>query len=127
METNLAAFYRLTRAVDADEQLRKDVQKRLKENYDELVKICPHSEAVDRASSRRGEGVARCCKICGITDYASEGGTPGDEYNYGTAGHPSRSFWAGSHIETVSDKEWFKYNRHHEWVVTDGKPRKRFG
>jgi hypothetical protein len=124
--SDIAKFYKLITVVQVDEQLRKEAGNRLKENYDELVQLCPHSEAVDRKSNLRGMGTTRRCTICGITDYASEGGTPGDEYNYGYPGYPSRTFWAGSEIRTVSDKEFDKYSRHHDWVVTDGKPRKRF-
>jgi len=126
VQSDLAVFYRLTKEVNEDEQAIKEAQKRLSANYDALVKLCPHSEAVDSLSKIRGMGTRRRCKICGITDYASEGGTSGDEYNYGYPGYPSESFWAGAEIEVVGEKDWNKYDRSHDWVVTDGKPRKRF-
>lgn len=124
--SNLADFYRLTREVDKDEQVIKEAKSRLSSNYDELVAMCPHSEAVDNPSKLRGQGTRRRCKICGITDYASEGGTSGDEYNYGYPGRPAKLFWIGAEIEIVDDKEFNKYNRSHEWVVQDGKESKRF-
>lgn len=126
MIDDLGAALRLIRQVNADEDLIKELQERLKKNYDVLVLLCPHDEAVDRKSSQRGIGTARRCKICGITDYASEGGTPGDEYDYGYPGYPSTSFWAKSDVEVVSDKEFDKYDRTHDWVVKNGLAKKRF-
>jgi len=123
---DLAVFYRLTKLVDDDEKLMEDAKQRLNSNYDQLVEICPHSEAVDRKSTIRRMGTTRCCKICGITDYASEGGTPGDEYNWGYPGSPNRSFWANATVETVDEKTFGSYSRYHQWVVKDGKPHKRF-
>ncbi len=125
-ENDLAVFYKLTKIVNVAEELLKDTKEKLINHYDMLVFRCPHSEAVDRKSSMRGVGVTRRCKICGITDYASEGGSPGDVYDYGYPGHPSRSFWEGAEIEEIDDHEFNKYGRTHEWVVQDSKPRKRF-
>lgn len=126
MKNDLAKFYTLTKTVDTLESLLDSTKTQLTHFYDELVKICPHSEAVDHKSKIRGVGASRRCKICGITDYASEGGTPGDEYDYGYPGHPSRSFWKDSEVELVDDEEYDKFSRFHQWVVADGKPRKRF-
>lgn len=125
-ENDLAIFYRMMLAVDREEQAIVDAQKRLDNGYDWLVFKCPHSEAVDKKNTLQGVGTTRRCKICGITDYASEGGTAGDEINYGYPGHPSRSFWEGAEVEVVDETEFHKYNRSHQWVVSGGKPRKRF-
>lgn len=122
----LAEFYKLKKWVDEDEQAIKDAKQRLSNHYDILVRLCPHSEVVDNPSNLRGMGTRRCCKICGITDYASEGGSPGDEYDYGYPGHPSTSFWKGAEIEVVDDREFDLYNRSHNWVVKNGQPKKRF-
>lgn len=123
---DIAQFYKLTKTVDELEEIRRTAGKELLKLYDSLVEICPHSEAVDRKSNVRGVGTTRRCMICGVTDYASEGGSPGDEYNYGYAGYPSTSFWKGAKVTEVTDKEFNKYERYHEWVITDGKLRKRF-
>lgn len=124
--SDIALFYRLIKSVEENEQAIKDAQKRLNEDYATLVLCCPHSEAVERKPTTRGIGIIRKCKICGITDYASEGGTPGDEYDYGYPGYPSKSFWSGAEVETVDETEFDKYSRSHDWVVSDGKPKKRF-
>lgn len=122
----IAQIYSLMKDVDENEKLIRDAKEKLKGLYDDLVSICPHSEAVDRKSNIRGVGITRRCKICGITDYASEGGTPGDEYNYGYPGYPSRTFWSNAEVEKVSDGEFDSYRRSHDWVVTDGRAKKRF-
>lgn len=124
--SDLAKFFRLTKQVNEDEEAIKHAKNRLKLSYGQLVAICPHSEAVDNPSKIRGHGTRRRCKICGITDYASEGGTEGDEYNYGYPGRPSRTFWVDAEIEIVDDKGFNEYSRSHDWVVQDGKARKRF-
>lgn len=126
IESDLALFYRLTRAVDKGEAILKETKEQLDRDYDALVAICPHSEAVERHPNIRGVGAQRRCKICGITDYASEGGTPGDEYDYGYPGHPSRSFWVDSSVEVVDEKKFESYGRHHDWVVCGGNAKKRF-
>lgn len=125
-DRNIATFYKLTKAVEEDESLLVEAKKRLKLNYDDLVPMCPHTEAVDRKSTLRGAGTTRRCLICGITDYASQGGTPGDEYDYGYPGYPDKNFWAGSEVTVVTDQEFDKTRRYHEWVVEGGKARKRF-
>lgn len=126
MKSELARFYSLTKQVDADEQAIKEIKERQQNNYDSLVMLCPHSEAVEYKPATRGSGCTRRCKICGITDYASEGGTPGDEYNYGYPGHPSKEFWGDAMVFSVSEKKFHDYRRSHEWVVKDGKAYKRF-
>jgi hypothetical protein len=60
--------------------------------------------------------------LCGVEDHASEGGTPGDEYNYGSPGSPNRAFWAKTQCRTAKDeKEFWKYRKSHGWKVRDGK------
>lgn len=122
--SEISEFYFLTNFVNKSERKLAEIQENLSISYDTLVNTCPHPEAVDRPSG--STGVARRCKVCGITDYASEGGTPGDEYNYGYAGHPNKSFWSGTKIVSTTEEEFNNSRRHHDWVVTDGKPRKRF-
>jgi hypothetical protein len=125
IQQDIAQFVKFKRQVDEDEQAIKDAKERLKNAYAFLVALCPHSEAVDVKSNLRGVGTKRICKICGITDYASEGGTPGDEYDYGYPGYPSRSFWKDTEVEVISQKESWQYSRSHEWVVKNGKAVKR--
>lgn len=123
--SDIAKFYTLKSSVDINEQKLKETKKQLETDYAALVHLCPHSEAVDRPASRLS-GVTRCCVICGVTDYASEGGDPGDEYNYGHHGHPHREFWKNTKTRVVSDKEFGNYERHHNYVVTNGQVRDRF-
>lgn len=122
--TNIAEFLRLLVAANADERAVEDAKSRLSVAYDELVHVCPHSEAVDRPSQLRGVGTTRRCKICGVTDYASEGGSRGDEYDYGYPGHPSKSFWENAEVETVDAKTFASYQRSHSYHVADGKVKK---
>jgi hypothetical protein len=118
---DIAKFYRLKTTVEEQERIKDNAKRLLKNAYSELVKICPHSEAIDHDFNRR-QGVFRVCKICGIEDHASEGGTPGDEYNYGYPGSPSREFWKHSEIEKTDDEKYFwTFRRQHGWQVRDGK------
>lgn len=123
---DIAKFYSLLKTADENETKIKESKIALETVYAELVKICPHSEAIDWDYSN---GVYRVCMICGVTDYASEGGTSGDEYNYGTNGYPNRTFWnSATIIKASSEKEHWKYrNREHDYIVKSGKVVKRFG
>lgn len=126
--SDLAEFYRLTKTVNANEAEIYRLKAELDEHYARLVQICPHSEAADNPSNLRGMGTRRVCKICGVTDYASEGGTRGDEYDYGYPGSPSKSFWKDANVEVIKeDVVWSGYSRSHQWVVKNGKAEKRFG
>jgi len=119
---DLGKFYRLNQDIQENEALKKRAEKALKEAFAELVPECPHSESIDHKSSLSGVGVTRICKICGVEDHASEGGTPGDEYNYGYPGSPNRTFWKGSNVEVTKDeKRFWSFRRHHGWRVQDGK------
>lgn len=118
--SDIARFYSLMISTMDDEKLIVDANERLRDNYAELVMLCPHSESVEFRSGIRGVGASRRCKICGITDYASEGGVPGDEYTYGTPGHPSTTFWKDTRIELVGSEEFVKYGRSHDFRVVDG-------
>lgn len=118
--SEITSFWTLLRDMTLYEARRDEANKILESTYDQLVAICPHPEAVDWESTIRGQGVFRQCKVCGVVDRASEGGTPGDEYDYGYPGHPSRSFWANSKVETVSREEWWSYTKPHRWHVSDG-------
>lgn len=116
----VAEFYRLHNTVQAGEARLKEVKKTLKEAYAKFVLICPHPEAIDWNYGR--QGTFRVCMVCGVTDYASEGGTEGDEYNYGYPGSPNKQFWKNSNIRKAeSEKEHWKYRVGHEWIVRDGK------
>lgn len=123
VQTELGKFWTLTQtAIEAEQRLKQE-KALLSDVYKELVFICPHSESIQYKRNGLRMGYHRRCKICGITDYASEGGTPGDEYNYGYVGHPSESFWGDSDVETTEDeKEFRKYSRNHNWRVRNGKP-----
>jgi hypothetical protein len=118
--TDLAEFYRLTKNVRKQEKAIKVAREMLKQDYAKLVMICPHFEAADWKSSMRGVGVTRICKICGVEDHASKGGTPGDEYNYGYPGYPDDDFWGHAEIEKVSEKEFYKLRRSHGYRVRNG-------
>jgi hypothetical protein len=119
----LARFFNLVDTVEQQEALVKKAGAILKESYWELVQICPHSKCVQFTYTGLGYGPFRVCKICGIEDQASEGGTPGDEYNYGHAGHPNYAFWADSCVEETDDKKYFEsFRREHGWSVKDGSP-----
>lgn len=117
---DVAKFWKLKSILDEAEKTKSEAQKILNENYSDLIAICPHSEAIDWSYSN---GVYRVCMICGIEDHSSEGGSPGDEYNYGTNGHPSRSFWKNSTIyKAASEEEHWKYReRGHDFRVKNGK------
>lgn len=115
-------FYRVTRDIEKFEQQKVEAKKQLKKLYSELVPGCPHTESIDHRSKLRGVGVTRICKICGIEDHASEGGTPGDEHDYGYPGSPNREFWKGSNVETTTDEKYFwTFRRDHNWRVENGK------
>ena len=122
--SDVGKFWSLTRDMERYETQENEAKKALVHIYDALVAICPHPEAVDWQTTTR-QGVFRRCKVCGIVDRASEGGTPGDEYDYGCPGHPSRSFWANTVVENVTEKEWWTYTKSHDWVVLNGKATKR--
>jgi hypothetical protein len=121
MMNDIAKFYSLVKTVEENEEVKANAKKALKEAYAELVLICPHSEAIDYNYSK-GNGDYRVCMICGLEDLASEGGTPGDEYNYGYPGSPNRDFWKDANIRRAkNEKEHWKYRRGHYWRVRDGK------
>lgn len=125
---DVAVFYNLMNVIVENEQARTDAEHALKSAYAELVPQCPHSEAIEFNHQIRGWGSHRCCKICGIVDRASEGGTPGDEYDYGYPGRPSRTFWEHTSVEVTKDeKVWNSYTRRHGWVVRDGKAYNEYG
>lgn len=118
---DVAVFYRLMTTVNENEIKKKEAQKALKQAYAELVPICPHSEAIDWTYNSH-TGVYRVCKICGLEDLASQGGTDGDEYNYGYAGSPNRAVWKNSTVEKAkSENEHWEYRRQHGWRVRNGK------
>lgn len=119
--SDVAKFWSLTRDMTKYEKQVHEAKEALKGIYDELVSLCPHPEAADWQPPSCGTGIYRICKVCGIIDRESEGGTPGDEYNYGTGGHPSRSFWVDSQVENVARETWWSYVKDHSWHVADGK------
>lgn len=117
---DLAHFYTLLTNVDTYEQLKKTATENLKELYSQLVPICPHSQAVDHKYPKMG--TFRVCKICGVEDQASYGGTPGDEYDYGYPGKPDPSFWNNATVEQAQDEKYFwTFRRQHGWTVKNGK------
>lgn len=118
---DIAKFYSLVKTVEENEETKSKAEKALNEAYAELVLICPHSEAIDHNYGGRS-GDYRVCMICGLEDLASQGGTPGDEYNYGYPGSPNREFWKGANVRRAKDeKEHWKYRRNHHWRVKNGK------
>lgn len=117
----IAKFYALIRAVEENEAVKAEAERALEIAYDSLVEICPHSEAVEHSSKIRGVGATRICKICGLVDHASQGGTPGDEYNYGYPGYPDREFWKDSNVEVTDDHAYFHtFAKGHRWRVERG-------
>lgn len=119
---DVSNFYRLTKTVVENENLVSNAKAILKEAYAELVMVCPHPEAIDHNYGNRG-GDYRVCMVCGIEDLASEGGTPGDEYDYGYPGRPNREFWKNSTVRKAkNEEEHWKYRRSHGWRVKNGKP-----
>lgn len=119
--SDIAIFWGLKSIIDNNETIKKEAQKYLNEYYPQLIEICPHSEAIEW-DYKHGQGVFRVCIICGIEDHASEGGTPGDEYDYGYPGYPSRAFWQNTHVRKAEDeKEFSSYRRQHNWRVRNGK------
>jgi len=119
---DLGKFYTLIKDIERYEEQEREAKQKLKEFYAELVPNCPHSEAVEYNHGIRGWGSHRRCLICGVWDHGSEGGTPGDEYDYGYPGHPSRSFWANSKVTITKDKKvWEASSKGHRWQVEDGK------
>jgi hypothetical protein len=118
---DLGTFYALTKKVTDYEKLVKNAKKELNKAYSELCPVCPHSESIQ--AKVYGGDRFRICKICGIEDRGSKGGTPGDEYDYGYPGYPDDSFWGDSDVEYVDDeKKLWKYRRStHHWIVRDGK------
>lgn len=123
---DIAKFYAAKKTADDNEEIIIKAKAALADAYAELVYLCPHSEAIDWKYG--GSAVFRVCMICGVIDMASQGGTTGDEYNYGYAGHPHREFWKNSKImEAKSENEHWSYrNRNHEYIVKGGKVVNRF-
>lgn len=119
--SDVKRFWELTRTVEENEEKQKVAKKVLKKAYAELVQICPHPEAVTWNAGIRGWGNWVVCKVCGVTDTARKGATPGDEYDYGYPGSMDKEFWKNTVIETVSEKESWDYRRGHSWKVIDGK------
>lgn len=101
------------------EKVIKNAKTDLKAIFADYVLVCPH---VDVASwTPYGGGTWYVCQSCGLEDHGS-GGTPGDEYNYGTHGTVDRNYWANSNIHKISDKESWKYRKGHSWKLINGKP-----
>lgn len=120
--SDIALFWSLKNMIDMDESIKAEVKQRLKENYPKLIEICPHSEALDWNFGHRGIGDYRVCMICGLEDHESQGGSAGDEYNYGYAGHPDREFWKDAKVRKAKDeKEFWSYRRDHGYRVVGGK------
>lgn len=118
---DIAKFYRLVKTVSDHEEIVKTSKEILKQSYDALVSLCPHSEAVEHRFSSTG-GLYRVCKICGIEDHESVGGTPGDEYDYGTHGHSDPKFWKDAEVEVTKDEQYFwTFRKQHGWRVAGGK------
>lgn len=121
MLTTAGKFYLLIKGLQALETQQVEVSRALESGYNELVQLCTHDAAIEIKSTARGMGSTRRCKICGVTDFASEGGTPGDEYDYGYPGRPSRSFWGDCEVEITDDSKIFdSYKRTHNWRVRNG-------
>lgn len=119
--SDIAKFWHLKNLVEVNEEKKREAQHELDGAYKELVMICPHSEALDWNYGNHS-GDYRVCMICGLEDRASEGGTPGDEYNYGYPGRPNREFWKGSDIRKAKNaKEFSMYRRRHGYFVHNGK------
>jgi hypothetical protein len=118
---DVAQFYKFVRSMEDNEQKAKDAKDALRFTYAKLVEICPHSEAVEHRFN--SGGTYRICKICGIEDHESVGGTPGDEYNYGTHGRPDPKFWGDADVENIKDEKYFwTFRKQHGWKVVNGKP-----
>jgi len=123
METSedVAKFYRLHKIAEEGEAEKERLLKLLTLTYEELVWICPHPEAIEYNFNIQGHGPVRVCKVCGVEDHSSEGGTPGDEYNYGYPGHVSKTFWKNSEVEVTKDRaRFFTFRRQHNWKVSKG-------
>lgn len=120
--SDIGKFWALLNLLNEAETKKKEAEAVLKENYLEFIKLCPHSEALDWRYG--GSGIFRVCMICGVEDRASQGGTSGDEYNYGYPGHPNKEFWAGSNVKTADSEahhwEW-RYKHSHSYRVSGGK------
>jgi len=119
---DLARFYAVLKDIEKNEDAQRKAKQNLAQLYATLVPECPHSEAVQIQSDIRGVGPKRMCKICGVVDNASKGGTPGDEYDYGYPGRPDESFWGDAIVEHTEDTDYFSsFRRQHSWIVRDGK------
>lgn len=104
-----------------------EMKNELVDRYETLVKTCPHADVIDHKWNIRGWGTWRICKTCGLEDRAQIGGTPGDEYNYGTPGHIDKNFWEGAHVEIAkNENEFKKYRKNHYWQVENGAPVSRY-
>lgn len=113
-------FYSLLDKLNEAEFKKSEAEKVLKENYYAFVLLCPHPTALDWKYS---SGTYRVCMICGVQDLASQGGTSGDEYDYGRNGHPDRDFWADSEVEIAISQEhhWEWRRKHsHNYQVRNG-------
>lgn len=118
---DITTFWFLTSQVEEAERKKKEAESLLKDVYPELIRLCPHPEAIDWNFGHRGCGDFRVCAVCGIEDRESYGGTPGDEYNYGTAGRPDPEFWKNSVVRRASSEQEFgSYRRQHGWHVKNG-------
>lgn len=119
--SDIAKFWSLLNIINTAEEKKSEAEAVLKEHYREFIEMCPHSEALDwRYGS---SGVYRVCMICGVEDLASQGGSPGDEYDYGYPGHPNKEFWAGSKVKTADTEahHWEWRRKHsHNYKVWDG-------
>lgn len=120
--TDTAKFYVVSKTVEKFENMKKEAERGLSVAYPELIEICPHPEAIEYSFNLRGNGPVRVCKVCGIEDLSSEGGTPGDEYDYGYPGRPSKTFWQDTEVEVTDDEDHFQsFRKGHGAKVVNGK------
>jgi hypothetical protein len=113
-------FLTLKNNVEVNEGLKDRATKELDALYPLLIQYCPHLEAIDHRYHSRS-GVYRVCTTCGLEDRASEGGTPGDEYDYGYPGSPNREFWKNTEIRVAeSEAEHWKYRKSHGYRIVNG-------
>lgn len=118
---DVAVFWKNKQIIDEAEKTKKEAEELLKEIYPKLIEVCPHPEAITWSLGLRGTGNWVVCKVCGLEDHALIGATPGDEYDYGYAGHMDRDFWKNTVIEQVTEKESWQYRRRHHYQVVGGK------
>lgn len=119
---NVADFYKYHSQAQALEGIKRDAEKDLNDIYPKLIALCPHSDVAE--TSETSQGRFRICKICGVEDHASRGGTPGDEYNYSTNGHPDDDFWGRDCKPEKVDWNGYsdiRYKHSHHYYVRNGK------